>query len=71
MCDALEDLDIFLKAKNITPSMAIDKDHLTQRCKLELRFQALDVILVGLSLGQNLPNETQSMLSMEARDVRR
>ena len=48
---ALEDLNIFLKAKNIAASMTIDKRDLTLRGKLQLRFKALNMILVSLSLG--------------------
>src|SRR5688572_21211342 len=47
----LEDLEILREAKNISAGMAVDKRDLTLRGKLELRFQALDMILVGCTLG--------------------
>src|SRR5215212_11530436 len=50
LCYTLEDLDILLKAKNIAAGMTIDEHDLTLRGKLELRFEALNMILVGLYL---------------------
>src|SRR5215212_5673686 len=69
LCYTLEDLDILREAKNIPARMTIDKRDLTLRGKLELHFETLNMILVSLSLGQDLTNEAQPIISMEARDL--
>src|SRR6266498_518558 len=47
----LEDPNVLREAKNIAAGMTIDKRNLTLRGKFKLRFETLDMILVGLPLG--------------------
>src|SRR6266536_1514016 len=70
LCHPLENLEVLREAKNIAACMDIDKRDLTLRGKLKLRLQAFHMILVRLSLCQDLTNELQPIAGMETCNLR-
>ena len=70
LCEVPENLHILHEGKNIASRMAVYKNNVTLGGKLELRFEAPDMFLAGLSLSQNLTDQAQSVGSMLARNLR-
>jgi hypothetical protein len=62
-------MNVFGDGKNIATGMAVDKQDLTLRSELELGFQALNVILICLPLGQDLTDEAEPVDCVEPRDL--
>ncbi|MGE5377510.1 MAG: hypothetical protein ACM3XO_20825 [Bacteroidota bacterium] len=71
MNDTLEDRGVLLKAEDVPPGMCIDELDVAPGCKLDLGLQAADVILAGLALRQDLPDQFQPKGGMQVCNLLR